>query len=222
MQRRIVFAGLALLLFALVGTGDAQTTVGVVRTNGWNVDVDTVIFRVQATMDTIRTPGFGGSPGRVDTFDFGRREWPEMVTVIVTLNGMRHETFNITDVTQGVWYDLPAPPDQSQIMFDDGQGAIEEPGRVALRSALTASPNPFAGRTTIRCELPGPGRVSIELFDRSGRRVRILAGAVLDAGSHSFIWDGRDENGRMVGTGVYLARLVAGNERALVKLILTE
>jgi len=51
------------------------------------------------------------------------------------------------------------------------------------------------------------------VYDVAGRRVRSLVDAAVVAGHHEVVWDGRDERGREVSSGVYLYRLVAGQHR---------
>jgi flagellar hook assembly protein FlgD len=60
---------------------------------------------------------------------------------------------------------------------------------------------------TVRFSLPNRSRTVLQVFDRSGRRLaRILEGSV-PAGSHEAFWDGRDEAGRRMPSGVYLLSL---------------
>ena len=64
-------------------------------------------------------------------------------------------------------------------------------------------------------------RVRLAVYDAFGRRVRMLRdGANQDAGEYRLRWDGRDDAGRTVAPGVYLARLVAGDEVLDRRLIL--
>ncbi|MBD3163477.1 MAG: T9SS type A sorting domain-containing protein [Candidatus Eisenbacteria bacterium] len=72
---------------------------------------------------------------------------------------------------------------------------------------LPSAPNPFVQQTGIRYVLPAPGRVRIEIFDPTGRKVRTLLDQSSEAGAGVVLWDGRDDAGRPVGTGVYLSRL---------------
>ncbi|RMD98046.1 MAG: T9SS C-terminal target domain-containing protein, partial [Calditrichaeota bacterium] len=64
--------------------------------------------------------------------------------------------------------------------------------------------------TTIRYRLATPGEVELAIYDVLGRRVRTLAQGKQEAGTHTAHWDGRDEQGQVVGTGIYLYRLQAG------------
>ncbi len=71
-------------------------------------------------------------------------------------------------------------------------------------------PNPFNPTTTITLSLPQESKVSLEVYDITGRKVRTLLKEALPAGVHKISWDGRNENGEAVGSGVYIYRVVAG------------
>ena len=74
------------------------------------------------------------------------------------------------------------------------------------------APNPFNPRTAIAYELPREARVSLQVYNVSGRQVRTLVDAVQPAGPHRIVWDGRDEAGRWQSSGTYFYRLtVDGN-----------
>jgi hypothetical protein len=82
------------------------------------------------------------------------------------------------------------------------------PASFALHPSV---PNPFNPASTIRYDLPQQTRVSLRIFDLSGRLVRSLVnGAMVEAGSHEVVWRGQDQTGRKVAAGVYLYRLEAG------------
>lgn len=73
--------------------------------------------------------------------------------------------------------------------------------------SLEAHPNPFNPATTVRCELGADVPVRLEIFDPVGRRAKTLAISTLHAGAHLFTWDGRDDAGRLLPSGLYLVRL---------------
>ena len=68
-------------------------------------------------------------------------------------------------------------------------------------------PNPFSNFTRISYALAAPGPVGVELFDVSGRRVRTLARGFQPEGTYELVWDGRDDAGRSMPTGLYVVRL---------------
>ncbi len=81
-------------------------------------------------------------------------------------------------------------------------------------------PNPFNPQTTISYTLPDQGLVSVGVFDLAGKRVTTLRSEFQLAGDHSVIWNGRDGNGHIVAGGIYLARVVQGEDTAVRKMIL--
>jgi hypothetical protein len=75
-----------------------------------------------------------------------------------------------------------------------------------------AQPNPFSKNTSVRFAVPVQGqRVAISVFDVTGRRVRSLVDGPQNAGYHVAGWDGRDEEGLRVTSGVYFYRMNAGS-----------
>jgi flagellar hook assembly protein FlgD len=60
---------------------------------------------------------------------------------------------------------------------------------------------------TISYSVPEAGHVLIDVYDQNGSIVHGLVDEVIAAGRHSFFWDGRDENGRVLADGVYVVTL---------------
>jgi hypothetical protein len=110
--------------------------------------------------------------------------------------------------------------DGHQGCFDDGQDYDATAG--AQKAGLEAGnyPNPFNPSTTIRYTLPAAGRVQLVLYNALGRRVRTLVDAEESAGMHTSWWDGRDEQGREVASGVYVYRLQSGAEQFTQRMLL--
>lgn len=95
------------------------------------------------------------------------------------------------------------------------EGATDVDEQAAVVSTdlpgLASSPNPFGRTTTIRYELPQPSPVFLHVVDVAGRAVRALvAGEIQNAGSHQIPWDGRDDQGARLASGLYRLRLTAG------------
>lgn len=91
---------------------------------------------------------------------------------------------------------------------------------VTAAVVLTASPNPFNPRTTLRFDLPQSGTARLAVYDLAGRLVRTLVDGSLPQGANEIAWDGRDAAGRPVGTDAYVARLEAGGVVATTRLAL--
>jgi len=88
------------------------------------------------------------------------------------------------------------------------------------RIRLYNRPNPFMASTRLLYFLPSEGRATLEVFDVSGRAVRLLVNGRQGAGEHYAFWDGCDETGRPVASGVYFARLKTGEGMAIGRLLL--
>ncbi len=92
---------------------------------------------------------------------------------------------------------------------------------VPLEFALEQNyPNPFNPETTIRYRLDKPGAVRLEIYNLLGQKVRTLLDQTQNAGEHLIKWDGQDDTGRAVSSGVYLYRLQSGESVATRKLAL--
>ncbi|MCY3738610.1 MAG: leucine-rich repeat domain-containing protein [Gemmatimonadaceae bacterium] len=83
-----------------------------------------------------------------------------------------------------------------------------------------SSPNPFNSETVISWFLLEPGPARVEVFSLTGQRLAVLRQGPQEAGFHRLNWDGRDHEGRPLGSGVYLYRLVTGETVLTRKLTL--
>ncbi len=83
-----------------------------------------------------------------------------------------------------------------------------------------AYPNPFNPSTTLRFDLPQSGAARLDVYNVKGQLVRNLVRGDLAQGMHSMTWDGRDDQGRNVASGVYLYRLSSGSRTLTRKMML--
>jgi uncharacterized repeat protein (TIGR02543 family) len=81
-------------------------------------------------------------------------------------------------------------------------------------------PNPFNPETKIRCELPQPGSVMISVYSPTGRIVRMLVNRQMAAGTYEVNWNGRDDDGNPLPTGIYFCRMRTGNVVFIKKMAL--
>ncbi len=86
--------------------------------------------------------------------------------------------------------------------------------------ALSSRPNPFNPSTTITFSLPRSGTANLAVYTVSGQMVRLLRSGQMIAGTHTATWDGRDDSGRPVSSGVYISRLTSGNAVTAGKMLL--
>lgn len=141
-------------------------------------------------------------------------EWT--VPVAVTDSARVRVTFadvagNSAAATNERWFSIVEPTGV------DGPGA---PARFALAGV---HPNPFNPSATIVFTLPGAAAATLRVYDLSGRLVRtLLDGAPRGPGSHEAVWDGRDDRGRTLPAGTYVARLEAGGRTAARRMMLVK
>jgi hypothetical protein len=139
-----------------------------------------------------------------------------------------HVRVAVTTVRMPGRYQLawPADPGRHVVLLEarDATGTrILGPWTVTLAGKTrlhSPAPHPFRPGGVILFDLAARGRTRLEVLRTDGRRVRSLWSAALAAGTHRVHWDGRDDSGRDVASGVYLLRLQAGAESSTQRLVL--
>jgi flagellar hook assembly protein FlgD len=81
-------------------------------------------------------------------------------------------------------------------------------------------PNPFNPIATLDYVLSRAGAIRVVIYDASGRHVRTLVDRIQSYGPQQAIWDGRDDAGREMSSGVYFARLEAAGDERVRKMVL--
>lgn len=81
-------------------------------------------------------------------------------------------------------------------------------------------PNPFNPVTTIRYSVKENSPVTIDIFNVKGQRVRRLVNDTLNAGEHTVVWNGTDDTGRSVSSGIYYFKMNAGKYSSTKKMIM--
>jgi DNA-binding beta-propeller fold protein YncE len=114
------------------------------------------------------------------------------------------------------------PP--SQVLFDAlGDDVVGVTLVESLPGLDFAPPKPCPARsnTVFEMTLEAPASVNIEVFDPAGRRIRILASGAFPKGKSSVAWDLRDQDGRSVGPGIFLARVAGPRSLVTRKVVVT-
>ena len=111
----------------------------------------------------------------------------------------------------------------------DFTGVGQSFGPVAVRVTAPATyslaqnhPNPFNPETAIEFALPSAGEVTLTIYNLTGQEVVTLVHGRLDAGLHTALWDGRDQNGVELASGVYIYRITAGTFAKARKMVLVK
>jgi hypothetical protein len=159
------------------------------------------------------------------------------------LSYYEHMTSDFERLTDEDWAgmvatgDLPERPDWVNIYLTDSTGAQrpegrELPGTIYYTSIDGQSgavprwfvlrqnqPNPFNPTTTISYDLPEQSDVTLIIYDMRGREVTTLQKQKKPAGHYEIQWSGADALGNQISTGIYFARLQAGDFSKTIKMV---
>ena len=145
----------------------------------------------------------------LDVDSYVPRWWPERTGddwASLTFNPKRspgiNNAYTADDFAQ--WKLLSAEETGVGVTSVEAQDAVNLPASFALSQN---TPNPFNAQTTIRYDLPETGEVRLCLYNLCGQLIRTLVDGHRPAGSYSVAWDGKDDTGRDVASGVYLYRI---------------
>ncbi|MFC1477823.1 T9SS type A sorting domain-containing protein, partial [candidate division KSB1 bacterium] len=107
------------------------------------------------------------------------------------------------------------------LQFDDFVSEVVEEDKIIPEtfSLKQNYPNPFNPSTTITYDLPKPEKVLLKIYDILGREIRTIVNSEKPAGSHAVIWNGRDNYGMQVASGMYIYRIIAGEFSAVRKMV---
>lgn len=82
------------------------------------------------------------------------------------------------------------------------------------------APNPFNPETMIGVDIPDSGKVSMCIFNTKGKKVRVLADEQKSAGFYRYYWDGKDDSGRQMPSGVYYCVVEINSHRSTKKMVM--
>ncbi|MCS7176134.1 MAG: hypothetical protein NZ960_00685 [Candidatus Kapabacteria bacterium] len=141
----------------------------------------------------------GASNGNIFSFNMRTGEGRSVPTVTLERNGDSLTVVIRTDAVTNfvIVYDLTS----------DVSDPAATAGPVEI---LENVPNPFAGTTRIRFRIAEPSAVQLEVYDALGGKVKMLLNGFQLAGEHAVAWDGTDDQGMPVPSGVYYYRVVVG------------
>lgn len=81
-------------------------------------------------------------------------------------------------------------------------------------------PNPFNPETTISFNIPKPGKVNLSIYNIKGQLVKTLLDEETSAGTHSLVWNGKDERGKSVASGIYFSKIKTDADIQTKKMLL--
>lgn len=151
--------------------------------------------------------------------------------LIPAQNTSTEQSYRYTDyeVTPGIWYYWLQNIDIDQQMafhgsisvtLTDNDGNNGAPVTPRLTSLNSIFPNPFNPVTTIAFGLARSEQVTLEIYNIKGSKVRTVVAGNLSGGTYRRIWNGTDDNGGALSSGIYFLRMTAGKYSSTAKLVL--
>jgi len=140
--------------------------------------------------------------------------------IIPTKNGGEYIFVDKTvQVGRSYWYKLVDTDNTGyQTDYDPIQVMVPVPDQFDLSQNY---PNPFNPETKIQFQLPKRNHVKLVVYNMMGQQVSMLVDEVKEPGYYTIEWNGKDESGRDVSTGIYIYRLISGEKvltRRMVKM----
>jgi hypothetical protein len=169
-------------------------------------------------------------------FDDGA-EWyltfTELPKRILTVSGIEDIPYNMDawlilddkskmHLEDGIVINLPDGVTSARLVIGD-ENYLKDNGSIVVPKTFVLDqnyPNPFNPITTIKFALPEPSSVRLEVYNLLGQRVTTLIDKELPAGDYTTVWQGTDDAGQEVASGMYFYRIEAGKYKASKKMML--
>lgn len=228
----------------------ANGTVYILNANGTDLPNTPVMVNqaVDCTPTVARFDGdnyagiiFGDTNGRIHSV---RADGTESPNFPITVTGNVKISSALADIDRDNDLDIVIPNDTGMYVVDIKRPAqsiewncymgtynrggnisqdtpVTDPETPQLQTALASNyPNPFNPSTNISFSLANPGEVSIQIFNQKGQLVKTLLNSSMPAGNHQLTWNGTDEQGAQVGSGVYFYRMKSGKYSSTRKMVM--
>jgi hypothetical protein len=132
-------------------------------------------------------------------------------------------SYGVTVRTLDVWADTSAWSSEMPVTVDVVSDVNRrDSDQLPNRASLSNYPNPFNPSTVISFSLPRAGQTSLTIYNILGETVAHLVDDFLSAGEYEVDWDGTNEDGQTVTSGIYLYHLTAGDESLSRKMTLVK
>ena len=146
-------------------------------------------------------------------------------TPIATVKGLTYTDASVTS-GQAFWYivqGVDKTGNKGDISSPSGTTTVESTDGVPTEYALGQNyPNPFNPTTVIPISLPNNGHVVLKVYTISGEEIATLIDREMSAGNYNFTWNGRNNAGMTVATGMYLYRLQSDKFSSVKKMVLVK
>jgi hypothetical protein len=218
------------------GTARSGANCVAITTNGEWSGIATDVELVPATEYTLSLWVQGDDIGATGTFGLWNEDLYEAAVEVEEWNVNSEDWIELsatfttpasTDdvVAWGFWFgswgaaDAVIRVDDISLMATATTG-VEANDAMPAKYALSQNyPNPFNPVTTLDFSLQARGEVEMAVYDLVGHKVRTLVNAAMSSGVHSVTWDGRNDSGDLLSSGIYFYRLTAGSNTITKKML---
>jgi hypothetical protein len=138
-------------------------------------------------------------------------------------------TFDLSEWdNQNIWIAINCVSDDAFILFVDDFHVqsvvdvnVDDPIAEPMLTSLNGNyPNPFNPETTISFTLQQSGHVSLEIYNIRGQKVATVVDGNFEAGNHNVVWNGKTDQNRVAGSGIYFYRMKSGDYSSTRKMIM--
>jgi len=145
-------------------------------------------------------------------------------SVVLPVNAITKITFTSTNMVIGGPGNVIAISDIQKITFNVVESSVLSSSAENLKRIIGAKiyPNPFNPTANIQFEMPVSGKLTVEVYNGLGQKVRTLFNGNKAAGNHSLMWDGRNDKGAQLGSGAYIMHIATPGGRLNKVLIMAK
>jgi ligand-binding sensor domain-containing protein len=196
-----------------LGMFDGQNWHGFTTTDGLKQN-DVVWVAVDSSNNIWMT--YGSVPSGVSRFD------GQCFTHYTQKDGLGHDIVHqiYVDIKGNVWFTTDGGVSVFKDTTTSAKVKLARAYQPIKFSLFQNYPNPFNSITTLKYDLPFEGRIQLSIYDLMGKEVINLIHEKQAAGLHQVVWNGNDNNGKEVSSGIYLAVLKSTSVKKSIKLIL--
>lgn len=157
-------------------------------------------------------------------YQYDGLNWNETIKITAS-DGSEFDKFGTSVSADGEFLIIGANGDDGNtddtgtayIFHNDGLGIEEQIIQYSAIEFLSNYPNPFNPSTSIKFSIKNESRINLTVFNTKGQKIKTLANNDFAQGSHSIIWNGDDEYGKHVCSGLYFYKLSANGKTEVIK-----
>lgn len=159
-----------------------------------------------------------------ETVDYGFRIYSDELGINLVdsvqdvIQGSGQTSWQVASLADGTYYWRAFADDGVERSLLSGMASFTVQSTSGVDGILINNPqlsilgNVTGGSAQMQLNLPSNSRVSVDIYDARGARIRQLHSGMMAGGSNALVWDGRDSGGRSASSGVYFVRVVAGDD----------